>query len=392
MKTLIELYDERPIENVLSTEVFRPERTVFICPPSVGADEALKERLRQYFSVRGVKVDLVFLETSLIDANSVVRMLESILGRYADCAIDIAGGTDAALFAAGRVCGERDTPVFTYSRKRNTFFNIQNAAFANHVQCGVQLSIEDCFLMAGGTVRQGRVDNSLLGGYLKDIGPFFEIFLAHRRGWTSLISWFQRASRSETGDDAPLRVDTFQELPGEYGGMIRVDLDALRAFEAMGFLIDLKIPSPDRVRFRFRNRQVRAWLRDVGSVLELAVYKACLDVGLYQEVRSSVVVDWAGTREENGVSNEIDVVAVSGVIPVFISCKTSEVRTEALNELAILRDRFGGAMARAAIVTSTHGGSAMRNRAAELGIDVIDLSDLQDESYRQRLGALLRAQ
>ena len=31
MKTLIELYDERPIENVLGTEVFRPERTVFLC-------------------------------------------------------------------------------------------------------------------------------------------------------------------------------------------------------------------------------------------------------------------------------------------------------------------------------------------------------------------------
>ena len=30
MKTLIELYDERPLENVLSTEVFSPERTVFI--------------------------------------------------------------------------------------------------------------------------------------------------------------------------------------------------------------------------------------------------------------------------------------------------------------------------------------------------------------------------
>lgn len=33
MKTLIELYDERPLKNVLSTEVFSPERTVFICPP-----------------------------------------------------------------------------------------------------------------------------------------------------------------------------------------------------------------------------------------------------------------------------------------------------------------------------------------------------------------------
>ena len=37
MKTLIELYDERPIENILATEVFRPERTVFLCPAARGA-------------------------------------------------------------------------------------------------------------------------------------------------------------------------------------------------------------------------------------------------------------------------------------------------------------------------------------------------------------------
>ena len=45
MKTLIELYDERPLENVLSTEVFRPQRTVFICPPEVAPSPAHRVHL-----------------------------------------------------------------------------------------------------------------------------------------------------------------------------------------------------------------------------------------------------------------------------------------------------------------------------------------------------------
>ena len=49
MKTLIELYDERPLENVLGTEMFRPERTVFICPPEVAQNATLKRQLRAYF-------------------------------------------------------------------------------------------------------------------------------------------------------------------------------------------------------------------------------------------------------------------------------------------------------------------------------------------------------
>ena len=70
--------------------------------------------------------------------------------------------------------------------------------------------------------------------------------------------------------------------------------------------------------------------------------------------------------------------ATCGVKPIFISCKTCDVKTEALNELAILRDRFGGERARAAIVTAEKGGGNMLHRAMELGIDVIDLNDLQD--------------
>ena len=82
-----------------------------------------------------------------------------------------------------------------------------------------------------------------------------------------------------------------------------------------------------------------------------------------------------------------------GITPVFISCKTCDVKTEALNELAILRDRFGGKIARAAIVTAEKGGAAMRNRASELGIDVFDLDDLNNmlnKHFDKRLRNLIR--
>ena len=31
METLIELYDERPLENVLGVEMFSPKRVIYIC-------------------------------------------------------------------------------------------------------------------------------------------------------------------------------------------------------------------------------------------------------------------------------------------------------------------------------------------------------------------------
>ena len=123
----------------------------------------------------------------------------------------------------------------------------------------------------------------------------------------------------------------------------------------------------------------------MGSVLELYVWKACVRSGSYQDARVSVVVDWDGQNTRDGVSNEIDVVAVRGIMPVFISCKTSEIHTEALNELAILRDRFGGEVARAIIVSAERASTVTRNRAAELDIDVIDLNELDPEQLIKRI-------
>ena len=80
--------------------------------------------------------------------------------------------------------------------------------------------------------------------------------------------------------------------------------------------------------------------------------------------------------------------AVQGIQPVFISCKTSDIRTEALNELAVLRDRFGGKGSRAIIVTSapaTRNRALMRMRAAELNIEVIELNDLEKSRLIRRL-------
>ena len=114
---------------------------------------------------------------------------------------------------------------------------------------------------------------------------------------------------------------------------------------------------------------------------------------LFQDVITSAVVDWDGSVRQNAVSNELDVMCTHGITPVFISCKTCDVKTEALNELAILRDRFGGKIARAAIVTAEKGGAAMRNRASELGIDVFDLDDLNsmlNKHNDKRLRNLIR--
>ena len=389
MKTLVELYDERPIENVLATEVFRPERTVFLCPAEVAQDRQLQEKLRSYFAHRGVKTELVFLESSMYYTAKVRKQLERVVKEYEDCTLDITGGTDAALFACGQLSAEADVPSFTYGRRNNRFYNIHRAEFADNLLCTVQHSVEDCFLMAGGSLHTGRVDNAVLERYMDKFDPFFRIYLRNRTQWTKIVKYVQQTSQTEKGAKAPLQVDAPETVKGDRSARISAPMDCLRELEQIGFLKNVR-SKDGKVHYTFADQQIRTWLRDIGSVLELYVYKACLDTGIFHEVRTSAVVDWQGKQKQGDVSNEIDVMAMKGILPAFISCKTCEVNTEALNELAILRDRFGGKGAKAAIVTSKNCRAITRHRAAELGIDVIDLEDLKTGRIGEHLKAMMR--
>ena len=325
---------------------------------------------------------------SLFKADRIHQQLLRLEKRFPGCAVDVTGGTDAALFAAGMFCRDTGAPAFTYSRKSNRFYDISNAPFADDVPCDTVYRVEDFFRMTGGTLQQGRVDNSLLSRYMLLYHPLFRVFLKHRKGWSAQVNWFQRISQPRDGEIS-LRISGDTEQKGEHGSRVSADPDLLRELNSLGLLRDLSLRE-DTVSFTFADEQVRAWLRDVGSALELETYRACLDAGIFDDVISSAIVNWDDARGGERVSNEIDVMATRGVIPLFISCKATEVKTEALNELAILRDRFGGKVAKAAIVTTSPVHAATRHRAAQLQIAVIDLEELQAGTVPQRLRTIMK--
>lgn len=391
MNTLIEMYDERATENVLAADMFRPARIIYLCPKEIVQDRDRQKKLRAFFSRRGWEPELIFTEVSPFKADAILRQLMDIGKKYPDCAVDVTGGSDAALFATGMFAAQSGTPAFTYSRKKNRFYDISGAGFAHDVPCTLSYSVEEFFLMAGGTLLPGRVDNRVLGKYMGSFDPFFDAFLRFRRSWKSIISYMQRVSPAEPGQTPPLQIRGSYTVKGERGSRISANADALQAFARLGFLRNLEIAPGESVTFRFRDTNTRAWLRDMGSVLELYTYKACVDAGIFNDVVSSAVVRWDDTLGHGSVSNEIDVMATRGVVSLFISCKTSQIHTEALNELAILRDRFGGKGAKAAIVSTERCNAAVRHRAAQLGIAVIDLEELQSGQLTNRLKVIMKA-
>ena len=387
MNTLIELYDERAIENILAPDMFHPRRIIYLCPREVLRDHTRQQKLAAFYRKRGWEPELIFVGTSLFEADRILRQLFTIEEKYPDCAIDVTGGSDAALFAAGMFAARKGVPAFTYSRRKNRFYDISGADFADDLYCDLTYSIEDFFLMAGGTLLPGRVDNHILSQYLPYFDPFFSCFLRFRHEWPTIISYIQRISPAEYGQIPPLDITGSYTVKGERGSRNSANEDALQELAQIGFIQDLTIIPDQQVSFRFRDVHTRAWLRDVGSVLELYTYKACVDAAIFHDV-----VRWDDVLGHGSVLNEIDVMAARGVIPLFLSCKACDIKTEALNELAILRDRFGGKGAKAVIVTTESCNAAARHRAAQLGIAVIDLEELKTGQLVHRLKVIMKAE
>ena len=382
MKTLIELYDTSPIRNVLSTVMFRPQEMILVCPPEVADDPSQRRSLRDFFAYLDCPVKLTLIPVTLLDAGKTERVLREVLESHQDCAIDIAGGTDAALFAAGVVSGE--TPVFTYSTRKNTFFEIKNAPFARSLPCDVRLDVRSCLMMAGGTLLPGREENTGLADMTEQIDRLFRVYSDFRPQWNRQINYIQTISSSEPGI-----LEAGGQLTEKAGNKnVAADREFFSALEQAGLILDLRL-TDDRVSFRFPDERIRFWLRDIGAVLELQVFRACHAAGCFDDVVLSAVVNWqSGKIHRDSVTNEIDVMAVQGIQPVFISCKTCEVHTEALNELAILRDRFGGKFARAILVTSgitEKTREPVRRRADKLGIELVEWEDVNLESLTNRL-------
>ena len=392
MNTLIELYDERAIENILAPDMFHPRRIIYLCPREVLRNHTRQQKLAAFYRKRGWEPELIFVGTSLFEADRILRQLFTIEEKYPDCAIDVTGGSDAALFAAGMFAARKGVPAFTYSRRKNRFYDISGADFADDLYCDLTYSIEDFFLMAGGTLLPGRVDNHILSQYLPYFDPFFSCFLRFRHEWPTIISYIQRISPAEYGQIPPLDITGSYTVKGERGSRNSANEDALQELAQIGFIQDLTIIPDQQVSFRFRDVHSRAWLRDVGSVLELYTYKACVDAAIFHDVISSAVVRWDDVLGHCSVLNEIDVMAARGVIPLFLSCKACDIKTEALNELAILRDRFGGKGAKAVIVTTESCNAAARHRAAQLGIAVIDLEELKTGQLVHRLKVIMKAE
>ncbi|MEG2206451.1 MAG: hypothetical protein RRY03_07230, partial [Oscillospiraceae bacterium] len=126
--------------------------------------------------------------------------------------------------------------------------------------------------------------------------------------------------------------------------------------------------------------------------LELYAYISAKRSGYFDDVRTSVLVDWDNVSTSGDTTrNEIDVLLVKGITPVFISCKMGQPTALALSEIKIISEKFGGIYTKTVLLTASDlksKNNALYKRAQDLDIYVLDKQDLQADMLEKRLLAI----
>ena len=176
-------------------------------------------------------------------------------------------------------------------------------------------------------------------------------------------------------------------------GVLTVN-DMQQALDRCGGITELKYHENGECTFYYCDKNFRHYLTDVGAFLELFIHLCAVTTGKFSSVRSRVKYNWEYSRIRHDrstiyrpASNEIDVIAINGIEPLFISCKTCAPDMKHIDEIYPQAMRMSGGEGHA-VFACTHEidkDMPIYNKAKALGVYIIDGDDIKNRLVTERL-------
>jgi len=416
---LIELFDKTPIDNIITSLALRPSKVIFIGSDVRKAFKAMPG-YEKIFKGRGASIELRARSVAKNDLFGTLRVLREVTSDPSDTyVIDVSGGDETSLVATGMLLRERDNGNISIFRineisGRGVTFTSKQIKGANDVKIGreivdyshstdVALSNEENVALHGGRITQCGIPFSTEDAEARDVEKMWRICRADCGGWNSTIGRLSSEISRYSAEG-----DTFLVSESSIG---RRRDQLPRGFWTKLVRNGLVIPSAENTRsgvivFKFKNKLVHECLTKAGSILEYYVYKTALEtkengVPVFSSANSGVVIGWDDRND--GTKNEIDVMLMHGVIPVFISCKNGSIKSDELYKLETVSRKFGSRHARSALASTVYfdstdkyyGGRGesenLKKRAEVMGIRLLsDIHRMTVEELRAELLKLVK--
>ena len=411
--TYIEFFDKTASENILACLTFSPVRVIYIGDNS----KLMKKHIANYekvFVQRGSSIEFIHKTVSKSNLPNAVAVLSEIVETYDDCVFDITGGEEILTLALGVVYArypEKNIQIHKFNLRNNVVSDCDQDG--KTIQIGAPaLSVEENIRIHGGDVVYGDVNEAntykwdISADFRKDIDLMWAVCRGDVRYWNMQIGIFEAAEAIGTVSKDGLTTTAYRAALDDY--LLRHKLKYRRAKGIINYLIEHGLLSyfddqdDTTVTISYKNPQVKKCLTKAGQALEMKVYVTAKELTdrnapLYNDALNGVVIDWDGqlhdeqTEKQYDTENEIDVMLMHGLIPVFISCKNGIVTSDELYKLNTVAERFGGKYAKKVLVATAvsligEAGNYLRQRAKDMNINLIeDVQNLSSEEFARKL-------
>ncbi len=400
--TVIELFDKTSIENMISTLLVKPEKVYFVCHNKKQVDKKIEKYIK-IAEGRGIDVKMESVPVNRNNLESIVDALSRIIDENEDCHIDLSGGDDLYLVAAGIVYekyGDR-VELHRFNVRNNSLSDLDNNG-RPCVEEPFEISIEENVGIYGGIILD--CDKSDKKGmsfdkdseFAQDILKLWEICKNNPRYWNSILCCLNLLQSKFLCPSNSLAVSFEIEEAKDFLNSHKKEYLSLSGFlnnlKKYGLITNL-VNTPEKISFVYKNSYVKKALSKAGTVLELFISIKAFNMldndkkPLYNDVMTSVVLDWDGEIPQGkvNISNEIDIVLMKGLVPVFISCKNGDMDIDELYKLSTVAERFGGEYAKKVLVASELDalgpkGDIIRARADDMKIRILDDIDSMSET------------
>ena len=415
--TLIELYDKTPVENILGSLALKPDKVVYVTPESRKAIRAIPN-YQKILKGRGIHLEMRVKSITKNDLEAIVAALYDIISDPSDnYVIDISGGDEGALVALGIVMGSTDLRVSAFRMnvlsRRGVWFDIRRSEDGRREiertvmdytgQTQVHLTVQENVMLHGGRIYGESYTFRKGDPVCGDIDELWKLCRRDCSGWNAKINRISGCV-SRYGDERNELYCVADDDIGRKGG---VDRDFWETFVDGGFVrIDEKYTGRGVTVFRYKSKPVQDCLTKAGSLFEYYTYKTALEcerngAAVYDSATTGIVLGW--NEEIDTTRNEIDVMLMSGMVPVFISCKNGDVETDELYKLNTVAKKFGVGYARCALAATAffdpqdraYSGDAasanIKGRADDMNVRIIGaINRMSEKDFSDAIANLMR--
>ena len=397
--TVVEFFDKNAIENIVSTLLIKPKKVFFIG----GSEKQMRSAVENYKIVtakRGIETEMkcIGVEKKL---PVIVEKLKQIVDESDKCSFDLTGGDEMYLVAVGMIYNMYPNKVNLH--RFNIYKGLLNECDENgcHIFSSPEtLSVEENMLIYGGKIMyknenpKGTERWVFNDEFCKDIISIWDICKDCPNEWNNILNCFDQLNAYYSDKKSTsVKIDkpSAESLILAKGNEPRDVFNFINRLKQRGIILSYE-ENKKNILFEYKNMQIKHALISAGKILELYVTVKLKEFGLYNDVVTGAFIDWDGVVNltNKNVGNEIDVMAMKGMIPIFISCKNGQVLVEELYKLNTVAQRFGGDYAKKILIVSDFDKiDAIKTRADEMNIKVI--ANFDDKTLHRELKNLINS-